>query len=1396
MKQILSAAVAMAALAAVADSVILWPAGDFAGAKGTRIEKSEQGDVLVLPKPGAGLQRTIRLERDWRVIRLKGEMKVTNVPQGDESWQTGRFTMRWTDDAGKTVSPWPYNIGHVGTTDWLPSDRRYVIPRGATRLEMGLCNLSKGGEVRFRNFSLEMVRRFMDKPCNAPLPDGAPSDPESLECAWTATSSLRTRYSMNGLWRLRPAYADDAADRAPADDDGWDWGRLPFHWHGRGRFAVTDDLSPYLEDHPERVEKILPLRAWYARTFALPASAAGKRALLAFDLVASRVVVYVDGQRAGAVDYPNGEVDLTPFVKPGTRQTVALDVTAFAEGETLDYNEATRADKRKRVVKIKGLTGDVWLDLLPKGARIADAWTETSVEKGEIRFVAETEKADASACRLRAEVTPLAGGAARTFEGTAEKDGEGRLVLVAPWKDAKLWDVDTPQNRYACRLSLLTQDGAALDTTVPFEFGFREVKIVGRDLLLNGKPIHLRALHDGTLADLTSASAKTNAIVRCRNIMAHGFNFMIAGNYSFGAGATPYVEGMLSACDETGMLYSFTMPHFKDFTPLDDPAQQKRYRAVAHGLMRLARRHPAVILWAANHNAAGYLGAGNPRRIDGLYELPPSANGVNRRHARISRKIIRELDPTRPCYHHESGNLDDWHCFNCYLDWAPVQERSDWSEHWATVGVKPLFYVEWGLPHVSSFSSYRGPLFIWRGRGYMSLWASEYAAALRGDAAYEATPEAFHALDREETLWAKGQPFHWSNLSGLCSTLTNNYQGIQGLYADDNWRSFRGWGVTAVLPWDQGAFFTRVRQMPSVPATDLYAKTPGWKSPIVRQWADPDCFALTAVGAAISRWNRDDCAWIGGGDVFTTKRHHYRPGEEVKKQLVIVNDRRHDQTVRWTLTLGAEKRTGSVRVTAGGRSFVPVTLPAPARPGVAMLSATFGFDGGSELKDALELEILSPAVTPKDLLSVYDPKGLTIANLKRLGFAVEEVKDIFAFDISRKKAGRRLVVGREALTREILERVLVPFAQQDGHSFVFEQSQPTLESVGFRVQTYGLRHAFPRFDKPTLHGTLSAARLRDWAGESTLVEPFDPLREVETGAGKPANWAGFAGQTRVWRCGNRGTVASVIPEKPSFGDWCALVDGGFDLQYAPLLEWRLRNGSVTFCQMDVTGRTVNDPAADDLVRTLVAAAKDPVPPTRSARPLGLQAYGVGRQPRHAWMLEHDETKVADQRYLVTEGAGKPPADFFASITNGATALLCGLSAQEVRDWCPVPVRVEDVKGRHFTRLETLPPELNGLSNADWAWHGKMDFAAFTGGAGEGNEAIRVFRIGKGRLVFWQVPPWTIDTVARPYLRTSKRHAEAMLSRLLGNLGFNRGPDTIRYADQPERTDDPYRYYHW
>ena len=62
----------------------------------------------------------------------------------------------------------------------------------------------------------------------------------------------------------------------------------------------------------------------------------------------------------------------------------------------------------------------------------------------------------------------------------------------------------------------------------------------------------------------------------------------------------------------------------------------------------------------------------------------------------------------------------------------------------------------------------------------------------------------------------------------------------------------------------------------------------------------------------------------------------------------------------------------------------------------------------------------------------------------------------------------------------------------------------------------------------------------------------------------------------------------MLIEKPARGDFLPILDGGYSLQYSPLLEYREGKGMVLFCQMDVTGRTDGDPAADALARNILA----------------------------------------------------------------------------------------------------------------------------------------------------------------------------------------------------------------
>jgi hypothetical protein len=458
------------------------------------------------------------------------------------------------------------------------------------------------------------------------------------------------------------------------------------------------------------------------------------------------------------------------------------------------------------------------------------------------------------------------------------------------------------------------------------------------------------------------------------------------------------------------------------------------------------------------------------------------------------------------------------------------------------------------------------------------------------------------------------------------------------------------------------------------------------------------------------------------------------------------------------------------------------------------IEATFTFEGGNVQEDSFAVNIVTPEKkrAPQSLL-LYDTCGLTTAHFKRLGIPFTSV-DLDSFPTNRNAY---LVIGRESLTYKLLNSKLIPLVNNlEGKVLVFEQDKNTLESIGFRVQEYGLRNVWPRFKKDGLTG-LTIESLRDWAGASTLIPPT-----MEGNIGKIENaypvqsWAGFE-NPRVWRCGNRNAVATVIPEKPTLGDWRALGDGGFDLQYSPLLEWVINRGSIMFCQFDVTARTKSDPFADALTIKLVNQMTLKNDRLYWPSPVGEKAVLCGWQRfiggSYYYTPERDITKSA--AYFVTS-TNNLPSTFKERIKEGAIAVCCGLSAEEVNAVSPVKLNVVNTNNCYFTRMKKIPLEFNGLSNADWAWRGGMKFASFTDEVEDGNNGFRVVKYGKGKLIFMQLAPWMIDDESHPYLRTTRRRAEWALSRILGNISCQNRYTRIGYADVPELSDDPYRYFRW
>jgi len=663
----------------------------------------------------------------------------------------------------------------------------------------------------------------------------------------------------------------------------------------------------------------------------------------------------------------------------------------------------------------------------------------TSGEKQRVRFTVETAELGTNAVRIHIRSRCLSTGESREFQSEdLGPQPDGRLQFDVTWPDVRGWDPGTPTNLYELRVRLQTPQGDLLNEYRPIKLGFREFRIVGRDFVLNAVPVRLRALHNTTANSRADRADLAAARETCQRMLAYGFNALITGYYDFAPGSVGYLDALLDACDEAGVLVCFSLPHVKDFASrLDDPAIAELYRRRADWLIRRVRHHPSIVLYAINHNRTGYYGDQNPLKIDGIYDLPEDDETVrtvwsvrNRHQARIADRIVRELDPTRPVYHHQSGHLGAVHTVNCYLNWAPIQERSDWTEHWAPHGIKPLCFVEWGLPHISSWSSYRGPKFIWRTEAFQSLWAAEFAAQFLGDAAFSDVPAAIRDVDHEESLWARGSPFHWGVLNQPLRDLESHYTGIQALYIQDNWRAHRTRCVSGILPWDQGDFWKRVVDTPVIEVSNRFeglqcpGVVPDRRFPDRRFIYDPgprSAFESTPAGYAFLRWNLPDLGYIGGpSNNMTWKDHLVRPGEHVEKSLMILNDHRVDRTVVWSWELRQEARrvagsNGSVRVVPSGRAIVPVrvSVPPDAPEGSrCILMARFEFDRSVLQTDEFMFTVIGPPrnATPKRTVRLYDPLGTFAKEFRRLGI------EFTSWDQARTPWDDEVVViGRQAI---------------------------------------------------------------------------------------------------------------------------------------------------------------------------------------------------------------------------------------------------------------------------------------------------------------------------------------------------------------------------------------------
>ena len=529
---------------------------------------------------------------------------------------------------------------------------------------------------------------FCQEEIAAQLPDGVKAVWETGK-AYREATPTREKICINGLWRWQPAMV--TADQVPAKN--WGYFKVPGCWPG-----ITDYMQKdyqIVHAHPTwKGESIGNLSAaWYERTISVPQEWTGRRVALSVTYLNSYAAVFVDGTKRGEIRFPGGELDLTAHLRPGGTNVFSLLVVAMPlKGVMLSYTDSNSARELKGRVERRGLCGDVFLVSTPAGPRIGDVRVDTSVRKSEITFDAALQELAADGrYSFQARITSN-GRSAREFTSRVFKGSElpgGRIVVTEPWKPDALWDTHTPTNQHAVTLTLRDAENRALDTGFSVPFGYREFRIEGRDFYLNGSRIFLCAVpldNAQVGAALATYAGARESLERLKSI---GINFVYTHNSGCEPGSHLGFEEILRAADDVGMLVALSQPHFSHYDwKAADADRTNGYARHAEFYVRAAQNHPSVVAYAMSHNATGYEEDMNPDMIDGLQEPRDRWSLNNAKLALRAEAIVKQFDPSRIVYHHASGNLGSMHPINFYPNFAPIQELSDWFEHWATKGVK------------------------------------------------------------------------------------------------------------------------------------------------------------------------------------------------------------------------------------------------------------------------------------------------------------------------------------------------------------------------------------------------------------------------------------------------------------------------------------------------------------------------------------------------------------------------------------------------------------------------------------------------------------------------------------------------------------------------------------
>ncbi|MEH7098397.1 glycoside hydrolase family 2 TIM barrel-domain containing protein [Neobacillus vireti] len=362
----------------------------------------------------------------------------------------------------------------------------------------------------------------------------------------------------------------------------------------------------------------------YTKILDIPEDFEGKRVLVEFDGVYMNPTVILNGNVVASHHYGYSpfHADLTPYIKPGKKNRLAVTVNNGAQPNSRWYSGAG-------IYRHVDLLTSPKVHIAPWGIYAhtshvingtAFVVVETTVENhtGEDRNLWIDIKIEKDFCG-----TEAGNGRVKVYVPAWEKS---LAQVKIPVENADIWDIDSP-NLY--KITAQLSDKHTIidnDSTI---FGIRTISVdTINGFMLNGRTIKLKGgcvHHDNGI--LGAASFKDSEFRRMKIHKDNGFNAIRFAH-------NPMSRDMLDACDRLGLLVineAFDVWTMEKSTHDYSQYFEQDWKVDMEAFILRDRNHPSVIMWSTGN------------------EVPERGGLSNGYHwaAKLA-GFVRALDPTRP----------------------------------------------------------------------------------------------------------------------------------------------------------------------------------------------------------------------------------------------------------------------------------------------------------------------------------------------------------------------------------------------------------------------------------------------------------------------------------------------------------------------------------------------------------------------------------------------------------------------------------------------------------------------------------------------------------------------------------------------------------------------------